>query len=392
MKPIPNNPSELFENFTRAKIFDDFYGFCSRHTKGLYIYGNGEIGKGVSFFLRQNAIAESGIIESSYFDVWRNENYQPGSVGIIVGVGDKHLEEISENLSVIDDADVFIFPADIREYMGERTDKNYIRQNLTLAIHLCCKCNLNCKSCRNFSPLCREPDFYDEKQLFSEIEKIREIGLAKFKRIFISGGEPTLHPRLFEILLGIRRVFADSPVLLVTNGIILNKWPEKNWDKLREASIILSMTDYPELNIFESNVHKAELHGVDYNRLSIKDNRKLSKEDRKFVKFGMDFNKTSPRYSNFLCRFSCCRDGISIYRGRIYPCTKMFYSKHFSDAFGKKFDIEPGDYLDIFDSDTTKERVLDFVMERYPFCGYCDMSKNDYVDWGISERKIEEWT
>lgn len=79
-------------------------------------------------------------------------------------------------------------------------------------------CNLTCDKCRSFNN-------YDFK---GHYEFDREKMLQWSKRLTIDviailGGEPTLHPRLWEWVAGLRELWPDSRLQIVTNGTHFRK-------------------------------------------------------------------------------------------------------------------------------------------------------------------------
>ncbi|VAX25426.1 hypothetical protein MNBD_NITROSPINAE02-1152 [hydrothermal vent metagenome] len=88
------------------------------------------------------------------------------------------------------------------------------------------RCNLKCLCCRYHSPVIEEP-YNRESQVtdipFDLFEKL----CAALKLldtdliIFEGGGEPLLHPRVFDMISTAKR--ADMDVMLYTNGVLLNE-------------------------------------------------------------------------------------------------------------------------------------------------------------------------
>lgn len=59
-----------------------------------------------------------------------------------------------------------------------------------LVIPLVSNCNLNCKYCDAYAPLCKEDTYKNSNEsIISDIKKIQELGL-KIKEISLEGGEP----------------------------------------------------------------------------------------------------------------------------------------------------------------------------------------------------------
>lgn len=83
------------------------------------------------------------------------------------------------------------------------------------------KCNNKCLMCTN-------PDWpwpawdgsfkYDYQSLVKRIEKSEKEIKKKYDSIYLSGGEPTLHPRFLELLEFISKLFPEQKIKLLTNG------------------------------------------------------------------------------------------------------------------------------------------------------------------------------
>lgn len=91
---------------------------------------------------------------------------------------------------------------------------NYLRLSLTD------RCNLRCVYCMPLEGLSFLPD--DERLSPTEYELVVRaavrVGFSKFR---LTGGEPTLHPELVEIVERIARVIGDRDLSMTTNGVLL---------------------------------------------------------------------------------------------------------------------------------------------------------------------------
>jgi pyruvate-formate lyase-activating enzyme len=112
------------------------------------------------------------------------------------------------------------------------------------------KCNNKCLMCTN-------PDWpwpawdgsfkYDYQSLVKRIKKSEKEIKKKYDSIYLSGGEPTLHPRFLELLEFIGKLFPEQRIKLLTNG---RKFLYKDF-----AQRTLDITDNLdiELSIYGSN-------------------------------------------------------------------------------------------------------------------------------------------
>jgi sulfatase maturation enzyme AslB (radical SAM superfamily) len=322
-----------------------------------------------------------------------SSRYKPGITGVVVGVSDANIQEIKANLETLQTSDVFCLPADVREDMYLKSSPGYIKSRFVLLLNPVYYCNLNCKGCRNFSPLAKPGSISDFATIQRDILRLKEIGIDYFWRIFISGGEPTLHPDIFKILELCRVEYPKAVVELVTNGILLKTYTDEKWEILRKLDITISMSNYPSLgSTFKDVLKKIDEHGLDKIRLDHELNKKYDNKNRQFVKWHFNMEKTAPPYTFFNCKRFIGRTSIALDNGKLFPCRTMVHSKHFANYFDKNLEILPDDCLDIYDSHITAEDIFRYAIKRYPFCGYCDMEKNALFPWGVSEKKIEEWT
>ena len=91
-----------------------------------------------------------------------------------------------------------------------------------MSIDLCIydKCNNKCLMCTNPSgswPAWDNSFDYSYKAIIKRLEGAKEkISLAD--SIYITGGEPTLHPRFLDILKYLKRYFSKQQIKLLTNG------------------------------------------------------------------------------------------------------------------------------------------------------------------------------
>lgn len=86
------------------------------------------------------------------------------------------------------------------------------------------RCSLNCKNCSIFVPYYEKQCDFTKESIFSRIDKLVET-FDLINLISIIGGEPLLHPDLFEIVDYISQKKKINHIFIVTNGTIL---PNKN--------------------------------------------------------------------------------------------------------------------------------------------------------------------
>ncbi len=118
--------------------------------------------------------------------------------------------------------------------------------NGRLEIHLTHDCNLRCHGCNHFSNVTRggmlDPVSF-QKQLTPWSRRIVPKGLS------LLGGEPTLNPHLTNIVRLARQIMPVIPIMMVTNGLRLDKHPGLP-ETLANAQIfvLISLHDDPATN------------------------------------------------------------------------------------------------------------------------------------------------
>lgn len=116
-------------------------------------------------------------------------------------------------------------------------------------------CNLACRSCSHLSPLA-------SKKLLDVAELERDLSILATcfhaAEIRLVGGEPLLHPQLPELARAIRATGVADRVILMTNGLLLDRAPERLWDSIDCIEIYC----YPGSEPSEPVLQGAERNGL----------------------------------------------------------------------------------------------------------------------------------
>ena len=243
-------------------------------------------------------------------------------------------------------------------------------------------CNLNCAYCSHYSPLAKE-EYLKPEALAKDLQRIYKISGKQIERVKILGGEPTLHPRLNEILVAARKSVGDASILLFTNGLLLDKMPDSFWETLRDENIdlISDRYDYKGFDAYRlmgiAAKHQIELLWT-------------SPGLKRMDYFPLDVTGSQNIKKNYE---SCFFRGHNQLRdGKLYCCTTPPNISHFNNYFGTDLQVCELDYIDIY-GDITHEDILEYLSNPIPFCRYCD--KNRIVrerKWRISEKEMKEWS
>lgn len=286
--------------------------------------------------------------------------------------------------------DRIIFPDEINRRRVEKLNKMIEGRmpqptsKMALNIPLVEHCNLNCQMCHHFAPIAEER-FADVEQFDKDIARIYELLGDDFYHINLTGGEPTMHPRLLDFFRITRKYFKKSTVWLLTNGLLLKNFDDEFWKCCSENDIIIEATKYPLNFDYDALQMKAEQFGVKYTYYS-------NEPIKTSIHFSYDVNGQQDPYEQYnLCYFN---DGHGRYLkdSKLWHCTVTPNFEHFNKYFDQNIQVSEKDYIDIY-SDVTAEEIQRFFAEPAPACKYCKIHETTlYNKWAVSKKSITEWT
>lgn len=277
---------------------------------------------------------------------------------------------------------------DLLPLWARLTKKNMRRKDMIpiLHFHLVDHCNLNCRGCDNFSPLAK--DVFTDVAVF-ERDCRRMAGLMggrnRIAEIQLLGGEPLLHPQVTSFMEIARRYFPETPVNLVSNGLLLPKQGDGFWQCCKRHGIHIIVTKYPVRLDHQEIERLAGQHGVE---LSYYGSTDVVEKTMECVPLDLE-GRQDARDSFLRCaRANRC---IALDNGKIYTCSLIPYVKYFNRQFNQRLEVTPADCLDIYKVGSLDE-ILDFLCKPVPFCRYCDVKGTKRgIKFGVSRKEITEW-
>ncbi len=119
-------------------------------------------------------------------------------------------------------------------------------------------CNLKCRNCDHGADLAK-PSIVNGEEFKHDIERLALV--ANVGELRILGGEPLLHPDLDGILKVAREVNLAEEIVLITNGVLLNRLSMTSWEIIDG----LWLSIYPGVTLpisMETLAQKATQHDV----------------------------------------------------------------------------------------------------------------------------------
>lgn len=354
--------------------------YFAKKFSSVFVFGDGHIGKSIQKYLADSNISVAAVYTSDTL-AQISEKFAD-NCGIVIGVGDALIDEIMPYVSsLFDENQIYIPDASVRESLGNILDIRNWENEFWLNIYVTNKCNLGCKSCSAFAPICK-PDFYELESFKNDIQRISEMKFKTISEMKFTGAEAMLHPNIIEMLEYTRKFFSDIKIQIYTNGLFIKNCSIDKLKMLSELQVILVVTEYPLPNLdLSDSYRKLDESGVSYYVI-------YAEEQKYFSKRPLRFEGDVPVERYIECpRYKMCKS-LFLFRGKLFKCIYAISADYVNEAFDKSLEVKEADYVDIYKADVSK--VFEYATSRLPFCNYCSPIE-EKIPWGISERKLEEW-
>jgi len=245
-------------------------------------------------------------------------------------------------------------------------------------IHITDHCNLNCKGCGHFSNL-SAARFLELAEFETEMGNMSR--LFEVEQIFLLGGEPLLHPEVNDFVRSARRLFPETRIYLMTNGLLVTRMDDEFWRTLHETNTILLCDQYP-INLPMDRINELGVtHGVTV---------EWTDPRGEFFKIPIDASASQDAADSFR-RCTGVNNCPMLRDGRLYPCAYIAYCDVLAERFGVSgIEATERDSIAI-DEKTDADEVMKFLLSPVPWCAHCDFDDFSMFEWTRSERKLEEW-
>ena len=212
----------------------------------------------------------------------------------------------------------------------------------------------------------------------------------------IIGGEPLIHPRIYDVLLHARKCFPKSRIELATNGLLFSKKPKlkETIEKIGNVSINLSLhNSNPEVKdkiyqLLKHYILDKKWRKLDrYNwkkgslRAEIIPETEMWQEYRKVINGKLKpYNDNNPKAS-----YSACGVNIFpiVYNGRMYKCPPISMLRTHLEKFDRLEDPDWQTYLkykgiSYRDSKTDIDRFMKNIHQPHSVCGMCPANPSHF--------------
>ena len=243
-----------------------------------------------------------------------------------------------------------------------------------IEVHLVDHCNLNCKGCTHYSNLVTESSgsFLDLEEFECDINEISK--KVRLRKLRLMGGEPLLHPKIADFFYVARKVFPNTYISLVTNGILLNKMPDTFWKAVKENNLFIDISKYPPVSHKMGDI----IDLIDENKCTLGNIRAIRGF---FPLFELDGSLNGHKdCSNLNCK--------NLRHGKLYICPSVAYLDIFNKYFNLNLPEDGG--VDIYKS--SGKELIKLINSPIKLCKYCDgYKKKKLFPWEQSKCELSEW-
>ena len=252
-----------------------------------------------------------------------------------------------------------------------------------LVIPLLGRCNLNCKGCDAYAPLCKNDlSYYSALDIYNDLNALRDKGFS-IKEISFEGGEPFLYEKLDEVVKAAREVYRPSDITILTNGTLLRDRSDSFYETIASLDCGLVIDKYFDMPDFESTVEHIKSLGVRVELDGCVDGSGW------FHRAPLDLQTTDFAEDENAKHFVMCEKANNIFtldRGYLYPCGRSASIKYFNRYFNTHL---PECGIDIYAS--SGNDIATRLASPCELCKYCKPFAVEKMVWGESSLDINEW-
>lgn len=237
-------------------------------------------------------------------------------------------------------------------------------------------CNMYCKGCNHFSSLSDTPDIIPLQVFSNDLQRIRELGIERIRKISLLGGEPLLVKGLEHYIEICRKLYPDSIVEIRTNGILVFSMTNELIKALQDTKVKLMISLYPNMKKNKQKMHQ----------LLVK-----NKILHQFLVFKDQFCKllTLEPHQDEPKKY-CIAAAPNLENGMLYVCPVSAYINKLNSRFGYTFPED--ECINIYEENMTAEQICKFADSTIKLCEYCCPKDVAVFQWECNYKKNVQGT
>ena len=238
-------------------------------------------------------------------------------------------------------------------------------------------CNLNCRGCTHFTPL-NKKKFGNLEQFIKDLERIHQM-VDHIGSIYLLGGEPLLNPDLYRFIEETRRIFPDTEIEVITNGILLGSIDNKLIETMKNADAIFGVSLYPPVkNYVKERVNQLTRIGIRVEEFH---------DGSKFATMLVPKGNSNAEIAYAMCYQTACH---TFEDGRLTSCDIAHKIPVFEEYY-KLGHVYPDCSIDLYAADLTPQKLQSYLMNPTEMCRYC--GKPNFFSWAPAGKAPpkEDW-
>lgn len=236
-----------------------------------------------------------------------------------------------------------------------------------LVVVLGTKCSLKCKECNNLIPYFRPQTDLDVSKIMTSLQSLLNVTTTILKCELI-GGEPFMSKNLSTMLEYLIKHPKIEKIEITTNGTLLPK--EDILGILQDSKVQIRISDYGDIVDKTRIINYCIDNKIDYHVLNLGKWISPGGTDKR----NKDINALRKEYGKCPAGYVC----KTLFEDKIFSCARSA-SLYALDYMKESENIQ-------IDNNTNKKQVREFILQDYSIaCDYCDMYVDNirYVDPAI---------
>ena len=233
-------------------------------------------------------------------------------------------------------------------------------QTWALEAHLVEHCNLRCAGCCPMSP--HAPESFAEPEQLARDLQLAATALAP-RLLRLTGGEPTLHPRIVECLDAARASKVAPRIQVTTNGTKAADLPDAFYARIN----VLKLSLYPSAPLLQKTVDRIEArcreHGVEFQARAYAQFQRITPRE-----LTQSDEATERAFHECWMKMRC----HLVHRGNFYLCTRPPKLQTYLEQHGVANTIVEEDGVPL-EGPRLAERILRLLEREEPLasCRHC---------------------
>ena len=254
-------------------------------------------------------------------------------------------------------------------------------------LHIIDGCNHSCARCVKFAPLCEDRlGIVNYNSTIKDLKRLSQLTNARLDGISILGGEPLISPDLIKYMHMCRKLFPNTSITIVTNGLAIPRMKKLFFKSLKKYDVWLSISKFYEPEVYEGIIDILKKNDC-FDRTVFQGLQPFNCV--MFVQLDLD-EKGKQNKEKMFEKCPNKNGYITLKEGRLWSCPTSCMKYILNNYFGTKFELYKDDGVDIYNH--TEKEIVELLRKPKEACKYCTVSGLNRLYFPeTSKRAKDEW-